>query len=265
MAESAIYKGTVMHARLKPMGHRFSYRVYSFLLDLDNLTAATKSALFSHNRFNLFSFYDKDHGAADGKSLREYINQLLKSADQPAPARIELLCYPRILGWVFNPLSVYYCYDDQDKLSALVYEVRNTFGERHTYVAPILAGEMSHGRIRQERDKLFYVSPFIDMRMRYHFRMTPPTDNLTLRILEHDSEGPLLSATFSGKRSVLNTKNLLKAFFQIPFQTLKIVGGIHWEALKLWRKGARFHKRPARPKLVSYSDKRDTTDAPASF
>ncbi|MEP5621479.1 MAG: DUF1365 domain-containing protein [Hyphomicrobiales bacterium] len=254
-----------MHARLKPMGHRFSYRVYSFLLDLDDLASATKSALFSHNRFNLFSFYDKDHGAADGSSLRAYIDELLRHADHEKPTRIELLCYPRILGWVFNPLSVYYCYDDQDQLSALVYEVRNTFGERHTYVAPIRKGEMSHGRIRQERDKLFYVSPFIDMKMRYHFRMTPPAEGLTLRILEHDDEGPLLSATFSGTRSALSTSTLLKAFFQVPFQTLKIVGGIHWEALKLWKKGAQFHMRPARPESVSYSDKPDATDAPASF
>lgn len=246
-----------MHARLKPMGHRFSYRVYSLLLDLDNISTATKSAVFSHNRFNLMSFYDKDHGAADGNSLREYINGLLKNVGHSAPARIELLCYPRILGWVFNPLSVYYCYDVQNRLNALIYEVRNTFGERHTYVAPILAGEMSQGRIRQERDKLFYVSPFIDMKMRYHFRMTPPTDNLTLRILEHDEEGPLLSAAFSGKRSPLNTPNLLRAFFQVPLQTLKIVGGIHWEALKLWKKGARFHKRPTHPKPISYADKPD--------
>lgn len=254
-----------MHARLKPMGHRFSYRVYSLLLDLDNIAIATQSAVFSHNQFNLMSFYDKDHGAADGKSLRDYVNGLLKNAGQSAPARVELLCYPRILGWVFNPLSVYYCYDAENTLNALIYEVRNTFGERHTYVAPILEGEQSHGRIRQERDKLFYVSPFIGMKMRYHFRITPPDQNLTLRILEHDEDGPLLSATFSGVRHPLNTKNLLKAFFQVPLQTLKIVSGIHWEALKLWKKGAQFHKRPARPNPISYIDKPDTTDASASL
>lgn len=265
MTQSAIYNGTVMHARLKPMGHRFSYRVYSLLLDLDNLSTATKSAVFSHNRFNLLSFYDKDHGAGDGRNVREYINQLLEGAGHPQPFRIELLCYPRILGWVFNPLSVYYCYDANNVITALVYEVRNTFGERHTYVAPIMAGEMHQGYIRQERDKRFYVSPFIDMQARYHFRMTTPSDSLTLRILEHDEEGPLLSATFSGKRVPLATTNLLKAFIQVPLQTLKIVGGIHWEAFKLWKKGAKFHKRPARPKAISYSDEQDPSDAPATF
>lgn len=264
-ATSAIYKGTVMHARLKPIGHRFTYRVYSLLLDLDKLQDATKSAVFSHNGFNLLSFHDKDHGSGDGSSLRDYVNGLLQEAEQPIPKRVELLCYPRILGWVFNPLSVYYCYDNENALTALIYEVRNTFGERHTYVAPIEEGEMSHGRIRQERDKRFYVSPFIDMKMRYHFRMIPPKDRLTLRILEHDTEGPLLSATFSGDRFPLNTANLLKAFLQVPFQTLKIVGGIHWEALKLWIKGARFHKRPTRPKALSYSDREETVDAPATL
>lgn len=252
-----------MHARLKPMGHRFSYRVYSLLLDLDNLGTATSSSVFSHNRFNLLSFYDKDHGAADGKSLRTYVDELLRNAGVGAPTRVELLCYPRILGWVFNPLSVYYCYDADNNLNALIYEVRNTFGEQHTYVAPILDGEIHQGYIRQERDKRFYVSPFIEMNMRYYFRMTVPSDNLTLRILEHDEDGPVLSATFSGKRFPLTTGSLLKAFFQVPLQTLKIVGGIHWEALKLWKKGAKFHKRPARPKPISYSDNQDPTDVTA--
>lgn len=260
LSDSALYKGTVMHARLKPMGHRFQYSVYTLLLDLDNLSIAVKSPIFSHNRFNLLSFYDKDHGSQDGLSLRTHVDSLLLKAGATRPHAVKLLCYPRILGWVFNPLSVYYCYDALGTLTAIIYEVRNTFGETHTYVAPIQEGELRDGLVRQERDKRFYVSPFIKMEMRYRFRLNQPDERLTLRILECDTEGPLLSATFSGDRFPLTSGMLLRAFFQVPFQTLKIVGGIHWEALKLWKKGAKFHHRPKRPKPVSYSDNVEPID-----
>ena len=260
LSDSALYKGTVMHARLKPMGHRFQYSVYTLLLDLDNLSTAVKSPIFSHNRFNLLSFYDKDHGSRDGLSLRTHVDSLLLKAGATRPHAVKLLCYPRILGWVFNPLSVYYCYDALGTLTAIIYEVRNTFGETHTYVAPIQEGELRDGLVRQERDKRFYVSPFIKMEMRYRFRLNQPDERLTLRILECDTEGPLLSATFSGDRFPLTSGMLLRAFFQVPFQTLKIVGGIHWEALKLWKKGAKFHRRPKRPKPVSYSDNVEPID-----
>lgn len=260
LSDSALYKGTVMHARLKPMGHRFQYSVYTLLLDLDNLSIAVKSPIFSHNRFNLLSFYDKDHGSRDGLSLRTHVDSLLLKAGATRPHAVKLLCYPRILGWVFNPLSVYYCYDALGTLTAIIYEVRNTFGETHTYVAPIQEGELRDGLVRQERDKRFYVSPFIKMKMRYRFRLNQPDERLTLRILECDTEGPLLSATFSGDRFPLTSGMLLRAFFQVPFQTLKIVGGIHWEALKLWKKGAKFHRRPKRPKPVSYSDNVEPID-----
>lgn len=260
VSDSALYKGTVMHARLKPLGHRFQYRVYALLLDLDNLSTAVKSPIFSHNRFNLLSFFNKDHGSRDGSSLRAHVDQLLLKADEARPHSVKLLCYPRILGWVFNPLSVYYCYDAAGVLTAIIYEVRNTFGETHTYVAPIQEGEMANGLVRQERDKRFYVSPFIEMKMRYRFRLNQPDEKLTLRILECDNEGPLLSATFSGVRFPLTSRILLRAFIQVPFQTLKIVGGIHWEALKLWKKGAKFHRRPKLPKPVSYGDHIESID-----
>lgn len=257
---SALYRGKVMHARLKPMGHRFQYSIYALLLDLDELSDINEIPTFSHNRFNLLSFFDKDHGPRDGSSLRIHVDKLLLEADMLRPHTVKLLCYPRILGWVFNPLSVYYCYDVAGVLTSIIYEVRNTFGENHTYVAPIRDGELRNGLVRQERDKRFFVSPFIDMQMRYRFRLNEPSEILTLRILEFDNEGPLLSATFSGTRFPLNTTTLLRAFFQLPLQTLKIVGGIHWEALKLWIKGAKLHRRPIRPKPVSYGDQGGSVD-----
>ena len=150
-----------------------------------------------------------------------------------------LLCYPRLLGYTFNPLSVYFCYGDDDRLSLIIYEVRNTFGEIHSYVLPVRPGEVSAAGVRQAQDKLFYVSPFVEMAMRYHFRISPPGERVKLRILETDCEGPLLAATFSGRRQPLTTRSLLRAFAALPLVTLKIVAAIHWEALRLWLKGAR--------------------------
>jgi DUF1365 family protein len=155
-----------------------------------------------------------------------------------------LLCYPRLLGYTFNPLSAYFCYRAGGELALIIYEVRNTFGDIHSYALPIRPGEIGAAGVRQQQDKLFYVSPFIDMAMRYHFRVSPPGDNVKLRILETDREGPLLAATFSGRRRALTTAALLRSFFSLPLVTLKIVAAIHWEALRLWLKGARLVPRP---------------------
>jgi uncharacterized protein len=155
-----------------------------------------------------------------------------------------LLCYPRLLGYTFNPLSVYFCYRADGELALLIYEVRNTFGDIHAYVLPVKQGEWSDAGIRQSQEKLFYVSPFIEMAMRYHFRVSPPGEKVKLRILETDREGPLLAATFNGRRRPMNTANLLRCFLTLPLMTLKIMAAIHWEALRLWLKGARLAPRP---------------------
>jgi len=156
-----------------------------------------------------------------------------------------LLCYPRLLGYTFNPLSVYFCYRADGGLALVIYEVRNTFGAIHAYALPVKPGEMSDAGIRQEQDKLFYVSPFVEMAMRYRFRVLPPGDCVKLRILETDSEGPLLAATFNGRRRALNTLALLRSFFALPVVTVKIIAAIHWEALRLWLKGIRLVPRPS--------------------
>ncbi|MDM9629504.1 DUF1365 domain-containing protein [Rhizobium sp. S152] len=248
-ASAAVYVGDVMHQRMKPFGHRFRYSVFSLSIDLDRLVeAGGLSRLFSVNRRNLVSFHERDHSG--GPALRAYADDLLAQAGLRA-GRIVLVCYPRILGYVFNPLSVYHCYDDSGDLIAMIYEVRNTFGERHTYVCPVEAGELSESGVRQSCDKLFHVSPFIGMDMRYHFRMLPPGKEIRWRILETDGEGPLLAATFSGRCVPMTTPVLAKLTARIPFLTIKIVAGIHWEALKLWLKGARYIPRPTPPTPVS--------------
>ena len=246
-AAAALYFGEVMHARLKPMRHRFSYRVMSLLIDLDRLDHADRqSRLFGVNRPALYSFHEADHGARDGSNLRSYAQgRAAEHGIDLTGGRVLLLCYPRLLGYTFNPLSVYFGYRADGELALMIYQVRNTFGDIHAYVLPVRPGESSDAGIRQQQDKLFYVSPFIGMAMRYHFRVSPPADNVKLRILETDHNGPLLAATFNGRRRALTSPALLRSFFALPLVTLKIVAAIHWEALQLWLKGARLVPRPA--------------------
>ncbi len=244
-AAAALYVGDVMHARLKPIGHRFSYRVMSLLIDLDRLDEADRqSRLFGVNRAALYSFCEADHGARDGSSLRAYAQRCaVERGVDLSGGRVLLLCYPRLLGYTFNPLSVYFCYRADGKLALMIYEVRNTFGEIHPYVLAVKPGEFSAAGVRQQQDKLLYVSPFIEMAMRYHFHVLPPDKQVKLRILETDRDGPMLAATFSGHRRALNTAELLRVFMALPMVTLKIIAAIHWEAMRLWIKGARLVPR----------------------
>lgn len=243
---AALYVGEVMHARLKPVGHRFSYRVMSLLIDLDRLEVADRqSRLFGVNRRALYSFHEADHGDRDGSSLLLYVRRQAGEHEiDLTGGRVLMLCYPRLLGYAFNPLSVYFCYRANGEPALLIYEVRNTFGGIHAYVLPVKRGEISLAGIRQIQDKRFHVSPFVEMAMRYHFRVMPPKDCVKLRILETDSEGPLLSAAFIGHRRLLTTKELLRSFFSLPLVTLKVIAAIHWEALRLRLKGVRLAPGP---------------------
>jgi uncharacterized protein len=260
-APANLYRADVMHARLKPFSHRFNYKVFNILIDLDRLPEAKNiSALFSVNRFNLISFHEGDHidrsiSHAGETSLRNHVDTLLASAglDQRA-ARIVLLCYPRLLGFVFNPISVYFAYDKTEQLIAAVYEVRNTFGQRHTYVAKVEAGELTDAGLRQHRAKLFHVSPFVGMEAAYEFRLLPPGDYVRVRILETENGTPLLAATMVGQQRAMSTANILIECIRAPLMTLKVVAGIHFEALKLWLKGARYHSIPEPPPSYSVRD-----------
>jgi DUF1365 family protein len=243
---AALYIGDVMHARLKPMGHRFSYRVMSLLIDLDRLDEADRqSPLFGVNRAALYGFHERDHGPRDGSSLRRYVDRCaVECGVDLSGGRVLLLCYPRLFGYTFNPLSVYFCYRADGESALMIYEVRNTFGEIHSYVLPVTASDRRPAGIRQQQDKTFFVSPFIAMAMRYHFRVSPPDQSVKLRILETDREGPLLAATFNGARRHLNTARLLKSLVALPLVTFKVTAAIHWEAFRLWIKGARLVPKP---------------------
>jgi DUF1365 family protein len=242
-----LYFGQVMHARLKPMGNRFTYRVMNLLIDLDRLGEADRmSTLFAVNRAGLYSFHEADFGPRDGSSLRAFAQRHAAAQGiDLTGGKVQLLCYPRLLGYAFNPLSVYYCRRSSGELALIIYEVRNTFGEMHHYALAVDRSEQCAPLIRQQQDKLFYVSPFIDQAMRYHFRVSPPAETVRIHILETDRRGPLLAATFSGRRRALTGGALVRASFLLPLVTFKIMVAIHWQALRLWLKGAKLVPRPS--------------------
>ncbi len=241
MSDAVVYEGAVKHQRLKPKTHRLRYSVFSFLLDIDRLDeTAARLRWFSRGRFNLFSFHDRDHGAGKPDNISTHIRGVLREAGFGAMGRILLLCYPRMLGYVFNPLSVYYCYDLGGRLAAMIYEVRNTFGGRHSYIIPV-----EGGAVDQQADKMFHVSPFNDMDMRYRFLLSSPDDDIHVFIQTSDAEGPVLNASFAGEKADLSDVKLLALFFRYPLMTVKVIVGIHWEALKLFAKGMRL--KPGAP------------------
>ena len=248
MSRSAIYAGDVVHARTRPRRHRLHYRVFSLLLDLDELDGLSQRLrLFGHNRPAVFSLWDKDHGDGDTGALRPWVERQLRNAglDLGRP-RIEVLCYPRIWGYVFNPLTVYFCHEEQSgALSAILYEVSNTFGERMTYVIAVTGPTDA---VRQRAPKLHYVSPFVPMDARYDFLIRPPAERVTVRIDEADDDGHFLRAVFSGRRKKLSDRALFALLFAYPLMSLKVTAAIHFEALRLWLKGVPVfrHSRAAR-------------------
>ena len=244
---SCLYAGRVMHKRLRPFAHRFTYRVFSLFVALDELPRIDRRLrLFSHNRWNVFSFRDRDHGPRDGSPLRPWIERHLADAGiDLAGGPVRLLCFPRVLGYVFNPLSIWFCYHADGRLRAVLYEVSNTFGQWHSYLLPVDTGR-GHGEpIVQSCDKRLYVSPFIGMTSQYQFRLAEPDERLAISIRQWVPEGEQLIASQHGRRVRLSDRALLRLFVAYPMMTLKVIAGIHWEALQLWRKGARVVPRPA--------------------
>ena len=242
MINSAIYNGQVIHKRFKPKVHYFRYNVFSLLIDLSELeTIDKKISFFSFNKFNLISFYEKDHGERDGSSLINWVNKNLeKNNISTQDIKIKILCYPRILGFVFNPLSVFYVYNSQNKLISILYEVKNTFGEQHTYIFKITKDE---NLVQNKCAKKFHVSPFIEMDCNYFFRLLKPGDKISVIIDQYDKEDKILFASQDGIRTEFNSKELIKSYLKHPLMTFKIIIAIHYEAFKLWLKGIKFIKK----------------------
>lgn len=245
---SALYRGRVMHRRLDRLTYRFTYRVFSLYLDLDALPMLDRRLrLFSYNRFGLLSLHDRDHGPRDGSPLRPWLEALLRRHGiELAGGSVSLLCFPRVLGWVFNPMSVYYCRHRDGSLRAIVCEVRNTFGGMHHYVlAPAGGGAMDWDGEYRVR-KRFHVSPFIGPQSEYRFRFQEPGGRVRVYINELSDGSPLLQACIVGERAELTDTNIVGECARLPLLPLKVMAAIHWQALKLWLRGARFHRMPAR-------------------
>ena len=245
--ESYIYTAKVIHRRFKPKEHYFKYKTFSILLDLNETKFINKNInFFSYNKFNLMSFYDKDHGPRDGSSLIDWVKINLKSVGvNDSEIKIKILCYPRILGYVFNPLSIFFVYDLKSKLISVLYEVKNTFGEQHTYVFKV--NENSE-ILKNNCEKKFYVSPFMDLNSEYYFKILNPDKSLSVIIDQRDKDGKLLFASQDGVRSNLNSKNLIFSYLKHPFMTFKIISAIHFEALRLWLKGIKLVKKKVKIK-----------------
>ncbi len=250
MSEAAgfLYSTRVMHRRLVAPFYRFVYRLFHLLLDVDRIgELAQRLRLFSRNRFNLVSFHDRDHGGGEAGGLRAWAERLLAAEGiRLDGGRIRLLCLPRVLGFAFNPIAVWYCEHRDGTLRAVIAEVRNTFGEKHCYLIASGGRPITYEG-PHEKDKCFHVSPFLDLVGRYAFRFSAPGE--VVRVLIHETrEGvPILDATLAGERRALTDGALLRQVLAMPWMTLKVVAGIHWEALKLWLRGAKFHRKPAPP------------------
>ena len=248
LAHSRVYQGRVMHRRLGSLAYRFSYPVFSFLLDVDRLDeTAARCRLFSHNRFNLFAFHDRDHGARDGSALRGWVERHLAAQGiDLAGGPVQLLCFPRLLGFTFNPLSVWYCHYPNGALAAVLCEVHNTFGESHTYLLHN-QGRALHGAVRATQNKCFHVSPFMSMDLHYRFRLSAPRSALSLVIRCYSGGALTMAAAQNGTALPLSDATLLRTFGRTPLMTFKVVAMIHWQALKLFLRRARLFHKPAPP------------------
>jgi DUF1365 family protein len=248
--------GRVFHKRFRPVEHQFSYAVFFLRLPLSQLESLGNRWL-SRDRFNLLSFTTRDYGPRDGTNLETWMRDLLyREAIDTADGEIVLQTFPRLLGYVFNPISVWYCFDRHGQLRAALAEVRNTFGESHNYLVahedqrPIQAGDWLMSR------KVFHVSPFCEVKGHYRFRFEQTAGRAFAQIDYFDSSdasthesGKLIVTTLQGIPEPLSAPAALRAFLSHPLMTFGVVARIHWHALKLWLKKVPFFTKPAPPSL----------------
>jgi DUF1365 family protein len=242
LSAHGLYVGRVHHRRLRPKVHDLAYRIYLLLIDLE--TPLPHSRVLRSGRSGLMSFRPADHGDGSDRPLREQAIERLRAAGVRDPiGRVQLLTMPRVLGYGFNPISIYWCWRPDGGLAGVVHEVTNTFGERHSYAAPAGPDRVQ----RHAADKRLHVSPFMDMDMSYAFRLSPPDDTVEVVIDVRDARGVMLMASFIGERRPMTDGALMRAWLAHPLLTLKVIGGIHWEALRIWTKGVRYRRKPAPP------------------
>ncbi len=244
---SCLYECVVFHRRIEPKRHEFSYRVFYCLIDLDELDLIRNELrLLTVNRPCLYSFYENDHISHGSSSIRENISLYLRTHGVTVPlGRVRLLTLPRILGYVFNPISIYFCDDIDGNPLTSIAEVGNTFGEWKPYLVPLGDGGIFHRRVV----KHFYVSPFSDLDLEFDFRFKQPEESLQIEIDDYRGETRELVSRLSGKKIPLTDRNLSLFSFKYPLLTLQVILGIHWHALRLWIMGLRARRKEENPEL----------------
>ena len=242
----SLYSSLVMHRRLFPIKYRFIYRVFHLLIDIDALDDASRiSRLFSVGSFNLLSFYPEDHLAGKQHTLRHTVDHIFNELGHKSrPHKVFLLCFPRVLGWVFNPISIWYCLADDGQPDSVICEVRNTFGEKHFY---LLDDKSRQWPVKKRQAKHFHVSPFIDMQADYEFRISNPGKLATVGIKEYQYNELMLVASVRCREVKFSSINIIKQCIRVPFQTLKVISAIHWRALHIWLSNAPFYPKPELP------------------
>ena len=238
-----------MHHRLAPKVHQFQHAIFMFYLDLDELdTLSGKLSLFSRNRWNFYGFRDADHEPSGSGPLKQRILNFLgdESIDLGSSGRIMLLTLPRVLGYVFNPISIYYCFNADGTPVCSIAEVGNTFLEKKLFL--LKAGEAGQADgFRKMVPKYFYVSPFSDLDLSFDFDLRIPDGDLKIQIDDRDGSDKLLISTVTGRRAEMNNRNLAWFTLKYPLVTMKVIFLIHWHAAVLWLKGVPFHRKADKP------------------
>lgn len=246
---SALYECEVMHHRLRPKEHRFAYRVFYLWLDLDELDAlSAQLRFFKRNRWSLFSFYDADHILKGSAQAKENVLAVMREAgvDTSVISRVRLLTFPRVLGYIFNPVCFYYAFDAAGEPVCAVAEVTNTFHEQKPYV---MTCRDRDDRFRLVTPKHFYVSPFSGLELEFDFKLRLPAETLEVHVNDRDEAGHILLSTLKGQRRELDDASLLTCAVKYPLLTLKVIFLIHWHALLLWLKKLTVHRKAADPHL----------------
>lgn len=244
MSENWLYRGNVVHTRLKPMRHHFRYPAFFICFPLSR-KAELRQGLFGLERINLFSYHEADHG--DGRDSAAWVRGILARFGVTADGEIWLQAQPRLLGFVFNPVSFWYCEDRDGTLRAVVCEVNNTFGEKHCYLLTAPGGGAISADTNLRAQKVFHVSPFFPVEGEYRFRFRLEQGRRTVRIDYWQSGEPVLMTALTGEARPLTAGELLGTVGRLGWATVMVVVRIHWQALKLWLKGAKFHKKPVPP------------------
>ena len=249
-APAQLFSGRVMHVRHTRPRTRFAYRIWMLAVDIDRIDQiARASRLFRHNRRALVALRDRDHAARDGSPLRGWVSEQLRMAGlERYAARIHFMTMPRLLGYAFNPISFYFCYDEGGVLGAMVHQVKNTFGHQHGYVLPVTPDEA----MRQTARKRMHVSPFFDLQGGYRFACSAPDfaqpgSTFALSIRYGTEAEPRMTAVMKLRGEAFSDRALLRLLGAMPLMTIKVTAAIHWHALKLWLRGARYHPVPTPP------------------